>query len=192
MIDRRTVLLAGVVVASLAPVGAYAATEGFRIDWQGGPQTPAVARSLAAQIALVKALPIDPAVAAFFADQVVTVDLAEGTHTRAGPRGVFFERRAMPPGNPVLLHELIHRYQLLRMPGGRDNPDVRRFYEQARASGLYPADAYMLSNPFEFFAMTASVVLNGRAARPPFTRANVAAKSPDLYRFIVATFGLRA
>ena len=48
----------------------------------------------------------------------------------------------------------------------------------------------MLANPFEFFAMTASTALHGRAARPPFTRANVAAKAPELYAWIVGEFGL--
>ncbi|WP_204349731.1 hypothetical protein, partial [Klebsiella pneumoniae] len=91
----------------------------------------------------------------------ITVDLQPGTRTRAGPRGVFFARETQPAENPVLLHELIHRWQLLRMPGGQQNSDVQRFYREAKASGLWPAGAYMLTNPFEFFAMTASVVLHG-------------------------------
>ncbi|WCT73223.1 hypothetical protein PQ455_16630 [Sphingomonas naphthae] len=148
--------------------------------------------SLAAQIALVKALPIDPAVAAFFAAQPITVDLEPASATRAGPRGIFFERRAVPADNPVLLHELLHRYHLLQLPDGFANAEVKRFYEEAKASGRYPAEAYMLKNPIEFFAMMASVVLHGRAARPPFVRANVAAKSPEMYRWIVARFGLRS
>jgi hypothetical protein len=95
------------------------------------------------------------------------------------------------PNNPVLLHELIHRWQLERMPDGQQNPDVLRFYRQAKASGQYPPDAYMLSNAFEFFAMMASTVLHGRTARPPFLRENVRRKSPELYQFIEREFGLR-
>lgn len=162
----------------------------FVIDWQGGPQTPAVAVSLAAQIALVKSLRVKPDIAAFFAGQLITVDLAADTRTRAGPRGVFFERRPMPPENPVLLHELLHRYHLLRLPDGFRNIRVLRFYAEAQANGRFPPDAYMLTNPVEFFAMTASVVLWGTAARPPFLRATVREKLPDLYRWIVAEFGL--
>ena len=97
----------------------------------------------------------------------------------------------MPPDNPVLLHELLHRYQLLRLPQGRQNPTVNGFFESVRAAGTFPADAYMFKNAFEFFAMTASTVLHGRAARPPFTRENIAAKAPDLYRWIVDEFGLQ-
>lgn len=183
---RRAVAL-GLAALPFAPTRA----EDFVIDWQGGPETPAVARSLVDQIALVRALKIKPAIAAFFAAQPIAVDRAEGTATRAGPRGIFFERRPVPADNPVLLHELLHRYHLLRLPGGRANPTVIGFYDRARASGQFPANAYMFTNPFEFFAMTASTVLHGRAARPPFVRANVAARAPALYGFIVAEFGLR-
>lgn len=172
------------------PLPAWAA-DGFTIDWQGGEQTPEVAASLAAQIALVQSLAVSEETMAFFRSQVITVDRELGTATRAGPRGVFFERRPMPPENPVLLHELIHRWQLLKLPDGARNAEVRGFYEQAKASGRYPAESYMLKNPFEFFAMTASVVLWGKAARPPYLRDNVKAKSPTLYAFIVGTFGLR-
>ncbi|MEN2710047.1 hypothetical protein ACQKOH_16285 [Sphingomonas sp. NPDC092331] len=182
----RRALLAGTVLLALPA----RAAEDFAIDWQGGARTPAIAASLAAQIALVKALWVSDAARDFFAAQVITVDLQPGTRTRAGPRGVFFARETQPAENPVLLHELIHRWQLLRMPGGRQNPDVLRFYREAQASGRWPAQAYMLTNPFEFFAMTASVVLHGTAARPPFRRENVKAKAPELYAFIVKEFGL--
>lgn len=186
----RREMLAGAVLLGL-PVQAWAA-EDFAIDWQGGEQTPGIAASLAAQIALVKALQVSEEARDFFAAQVITVDREPGTKTRAGPRGVFFARVVQPVENPVLLHELIHRWQLLKMPGGQQNPDVQRFYREAVASGRWPAQAYMLSNAFEFFAMTASVVLHGEAARPPFRRENVRAKAPELYAFIVKTFGLRA
>ncbi len=184
----RRALLAGAALLAL-PARAWAA-EDFAIDWQGGERTPAIAASLAAQIALVKALRVSDAARDFFAAQGITVDLQPGTRTRAGPRGVFFARETQPAENPVLLHELIHRWQLLRMPGGRENPDVLRFYGEAKASGRWPAQSYMLTNPFEFFAMTASVVLHGIAARPPFPRENVKAKAPELYAFIVKEFGL--
>ena len=183
---RRAVSL-GLAVVPFVPAGAA----GFAIDWQGGPESPDVARSLAVQIALVRALRIKPAIAAFFADQPIAVDLAADTFTRAGPRGIFFARRVQPGDNPVLLHELLHRYHLLRLPGGRANPTVIGFFEQVRGDGRFPAAAYMFINPLEFFAMCASVVLHGRAARPPFTRADVAAKAPALYSWLVAEFGLQ-
>ena len=112
-----------------------------------------------------------------------------GTRTRAR-NGVFFARHVQPGDNPVLLHELIHRWQWAKMDGPRD-PEVVRFYDAAKASGDWPARSYMLSNALEFFGMCASVVLHGRAARPPFTRAAVKAKMPELYAFIVQEFGAR-
>jgi len=186
-LSRRGLL--GGAALLLLPVRAWAAGD-FVIDWQGGEQTPDIAASLAAQIALVRELKVSDAVRNFFAEQVITVDKELGTKTRAGPRGVFFARVVQPVENPVLLHELIHRWHLLKMPGAVQNPDVLRFYQEAKASGQWPATAYMLKNPLEFFAMTASVVLHGVAARPPFRRENVKAKAPELYAFIVKEFGL--
>jgi hypothetical protein len=163
----------------------------FPIDWQGAPETPEIAAALSAQISLIEALPIDPAIIAFFAGQRIAVDPMPGSMSRVAPDGVHFERRAVPPDDPVLLHELLHRYHLLRLSDGYENRDVLRFYAAARASGLYPPGAYMLSHPIECFAMTASTVLYGKLARPPFSRAEVRDKSPELYRWIVREFGLR-
>lgn len=194
LLDRRRLVAAMVMSPALWALPAAALDDPapeFRIDWQGGPQTPAVAASLAAQIALVKSLRVKPEVAAFFAAQVITVDLAENTATRAGPRGVFFERKPMPPENPVLLHELLHRYHLLRLPGGFRNPQVIAWYDKARGQADFPAHAYLYKNPTEFFAMVTSVALWGRAARPPYDRASVRRDYPEMYAWIVAEFGLR-
>lgn len=189
MIDRRAAIAGGLTLG-LLPQVLRAASAPFSIDWQGGPQTPAVAQSLAAQIALVEGLRIKPGIAAFFAAQPIAVDREPGTHTRAGPRGIFFERRPVPADNPVLLHELLHRYQLLRLPDGAANATVRMFYDKAKAEGRYPPHSYMLTRPFEFYAMMASVILYGRASRPPLLRAIVAQKSPEMYAWIVEDFGL--
>ncbi len=189
-LSRRDVLAASAALP-LFPAIARSQHQGFAIDWQNGEQTADVVRSLDAQVAIVKRLQIRPEIAAFFAAQPITVDLQTGTHTRAGMNGVFFERRPVPADNPVLLHELLHRYHALRLQGGRANTDVLRFFEQVRASGRYPVRAYMFTNPVEFFAMCASVVLHGRAARPPATRASVKANAPDLFGWILEEFGLQ-
>jgi hypothetical protein len=189
--SRRDLLAAGLCTMLLKPVPALALAPHFPIDWQGAPETPEIAAALAAQIALVEALPIDPAIIAFFAGQRIAVDTIPGSMSRIAPDGVHFERRAVPSDDPMLLHELLHRYHLLRLSDGYRNADVIGFYKEAQASGLYPATAYMLSHPIEFFAMTASAVLYGRLARPPFSRAEVAGKSPGFYRWIVREFGLR-
>jgi hypothetical protein len=188
---RRDLLAAGFCAMLVPSTPALALDPHFPIDWQGAPETPEIAAALAAQIALIEALPIDPAIIAFFATQRIAVDRIPGSMSRVAPDGVHFERRAVPPNNPVLLHEFLHRYHLLRLSDGYRNAGVLSFYTTARASGLYPAQSYMLSHPIEFFAMTASAVLYGRLARPPFSRAEVRGKSPELYQWIVREFGLR-
>ncbi|MES2336681.1 MAG: hypothetical protein V4537_01140 [Pseudomonadota bacterium] len=165
------------------------ARQGFVIDWQGAEPVPVLAAFLEAQIRIVEALPISADAMEFFRAEVIHVDREEGTKTRARG-GVFFARQVQAADNPVLLHELIHRWQWVRMGWPRD-PAVVRFYDAARTSGDWPAQSYMLTNPMEFFAMCASVVLHGRAARPPLTRAAVKARMPALYDFIVAQFGAR-
>src|ERR1044072_8381048 len=135
-LSRRELIGAGLGLG----LGVPGPDTGFAIDWQGGEQTPEVAAALAAQIALVEALAISDAAMAFFRSQTITVDREMGTKTRAGPRGIFFERRAVPADNPVLLHELIHRYQLERMPDGQRNRDVHRSYDAAQREGQFRAD----------------------------------------------------
>lgn len=166
------------------------AIAGFSINWQGGPQTPALVASLVAQIALVQALPIKPEIAAFFAAQPITVDLAPRSGTRATPTGITFGRVLEPDQNPVLLHELLHRYHLVVLPEGYDNPQIIAFYDAARKAGVYSPKDYMFKDCREFFAMCGSVTLYGKAARDPLTRASVAQHLPDVYAWIVTQFGL--
>lgn len=188
----RRSMIAGAAVATLLPRIAAAEAHDFTIDWQGGEQTPALLAALDAQIALVKSVRVKPEAAAFFAEQIITIDLAPDTKTRAGPRGVFFQRSPLPPPeNPVLLHELLHRYHLLKLANGFSNPAVIGFYDKAKTAGDWPPQAYLYTNVKEFFAMVASVALCGHAARPPYTRTLVRAKLPDIYRWIVDEFGLQ-
>ncbi len=98
--------------APVAPVTPVPPAPAFVVDWQGGTQTPETVASLEAQIALVKGLSIKPEAMAFFAAQPITVDLSGTTGTRATATGIIFGRKPVPPENPVLLHELLHRYHL--------------------------------------------------------------------------------
>jgi hypothetical protein len=163
----------------------------FDIDRGGGPLPDALLRSLQAQIDIVEAIDIKPDIRAFFR----AVPKAIVPHTPLGPGAYDFEKRRMfldrqidPPENPVLLHELLHAYHQQRLPEGLKNPRIIAFFEAASLSGRFPAQAYMLTNAAEFFAMCASVVLWGRAARPPSTRAQVRETLPLFYDWIVAQF----
>lgn len=182
-LPSRRVILAAATASLILPRFAFARNaNAFVIDWQGAVPVPEVAACLEQQIGLVEALPIKPEAAAFFAAQVITVDKTDDTKTRAGPRGVFFERKSIKPDNPVLLHELLHRYHFLKLPGAFGNEQVRGYLAAARAAGDFPRQAYLYTNPLEFYAMVASVTLYGKAARPPFTRARVAAAYPAIDR----------
>ena len=93
--------------------------------------------------------------------------------------------------NPILLHELLHAYHDQKLQGGFDNPDIERLYRQAKAREVFAADAYVLSNVREYFAMMASVYLNGSAGREPFTRENIRVTQPDCYEWLEREFGAR-
>lgn len=187
-------LLMPFTAVAILPVAAAAQTpvetsyRGHVIDWQGKMGSADIVTSIERQIDLVESVQVSPEVMAFFRAQRIFINDDPEEISRAGRR-TFLARRVHPADNPVLLHELIHRWTYERIPGGVNNPDLLRFYQAAKASGMFPAKAYMLSNPNEFLAMTASTVIHGRASRPPFTRDNVRTRLPELYAFIVRTFG---
>ena len=192
---RRAVLAAAVfgLTAGSARAADFA-YRGWRIDTaaMNGPLPDDVQASLRAQLDIVDAVRIKPEIEVFF--HGVPIALVPVSRGGSGDYGfgshrVRLDAKVDPPQNPVLLHELLHAYHDQRL--GRRNPKLLAFYEATEASGAFPADAYMLKNPAEFFAMCASVVLWGRAARPPFTRETVQAKAPALYAWIVQEFGLQ-
>ncbi len=95
------------------------------------------------------------------------------------------------PEKPVILHELMHAYHDRKVPNGFGNTDIQNLFQQARTSGQFPANSYMLSNVVEYFAMMASVYLHGSAARDPFTRQAIQEKQPDCYQWLAREFGPR-
>jgi hypothetical protein len=91
----------------------------------------------------------------------------------------------------VLLHELLHAYHFRVLPGALQNPDLLRFYGNARDDGLYPPDSYVLKNVQEFFAVTGSLYLWGNVDRPPHTRENLRDKQPLYYKWLGELFGVQ-
>ena len=90
---------------------------------------------------------------------------------------------------PVLLHELLHAYHAQVMPQGFKNPDVLTFYERGRESHRYQDTWYVLKNEKEFFAVTASIFLNGTAEHPPYTRAKLKEAQPAYVDWLTKLFG---
>jgi hypothetical protein len=117
------------------------------------------------------------------------VDLAEDTK-----RSVVFVRPIMLDASsknaqrPVVLHEMFHAYHAEIMPQGVKNSSILFYYDQAKSKQLYPADAYLMTNEKEFFAVTASVFLSGKDGE--FTRSNLKEKQPDYYKYLRWLFAI--
>jgi hypothetical protein len=88
---------------------------------------------------------------------------------------------------PVMLHELLHAYHNRVMPQGFKNPGLIMHYNLAKKGQLYPADAYLMTNEREFFAVTASVFLYGNDGS--MSRSTIKEKQPDYYTYLVFLFG---
>jgi len=164
---------------------------GFNVDESRVPpdRRAAVETGLHEQIDLVKSLPIDTTIAAFLQSVPVRIDPTLHEPGHYDDSGLRLWDKPSPPDNPVLLHELLHAW--LSRASADDRKIIRRAYDTALASGRYPHDAYMMSDVAEFFTMTTSVVLWGKAARLPFKRERVEAEMPDYYVWIVQRFALR-
>jgi hypothetical protein len=161
--------------------------DGFRFT-ANTPVQPRIRRSLEAQVRIVTGARLRPDVLALFRERPIHLVPSLGQPGVTGERGVTLEMTEQPVDNPVLLHEFVHFFQLSRLRGTPGNDVVSAAYERAKASGRWPAQSYMLSNVREFFAMTASVLLHGRAARPPSTAAAVREAMPEFARWIEQQF----
>lgn len=145
-------------------------------------------QGLREQIDLLRSLAIRPEIAESLRAVPIRIDpnLREPGHY--DETGLRLWDKVVPRDNPVLLHELLHVW--LTHATGAQRARIDRAYAEARRSGRYPGSAYMLTNVGEFFAMTASVVLWGKAARLPFARDRVKTDMPDYYDWLVSSFGL--
>ncbi len=172
------------------------AYRGFTIDpaaAQGMPNLKAIESSLRHQIDIVAGCGAKPAILAFFRSQEIAVKPGQtdgGGHFAANSTGVTVDAAVDAPEKPVLLHELLHAYHFRVLPGALKNPDVLRFYDTALRGALYPADAYVLKNVQEFFAVTASLYLWGNVDRPPHDRQTLREKQPVYYRWLGELFGV--
>jgi hypothetical protein len=121
---------------------------------------------------------------------VVTGGSEPGGNFKPG-RGADIFAVLPPPDNPVVLHELIHALHYRYLPQSNDNRDVERFYRIAVDNALYPQGSYVLKNRNEFFAMTGSLYLWGKIARPPNDRATLFTKQPRYYEWLAELFGVK-
>ncbi len=196
MLNRRTLLTVAALLATTgvarAQDGAVFAYRGFTVDMTALEPTRRyeIGAWVRQQIDLVESLDVRPEIKTWFRGVRITINPALNMPGRFGRNGLELDDSVSPPDNPVLLHELLHGYQR-ELPGGGRNPTLVQAFEAAKAGGQWPARAYMLSNLNEYFAMTGSVLLWGRAARPPFTRARLVETQPEYAAWLTEVFGLK-
>jgi hypothetical protein len=165
---------------------------GFTVDAteiRSVPQYNAIMTSIVHQIDIAADCGAKPEILQFFRTQVVFVTHAR-PHFNSSSPGVTLGAVVAEPQKPILLHELLHAYHFRVMPGANRNPELLTYYNRARNIGAYQADAYVLKNVQEFFAVTASLYLWGNVDRPPHTRANLKAAQPVYYAWLGQLFGV--
>jgi hypothetical protein len=146
------------------------------------------------QLDLVANVKMPAAAQAFFRTVPIVMQSITGNPRYGAGRIVIPLRSQAPYGSdrPIVLHELCHAYHDMKLAGGFSNSTILGFYEQAKQSGKFPGDSYMLSTNPEYFAMMASVFLHGSAARDPFVGDSIRVKQPAMYDWLVKEFGARA
>ena len=84
-------------------------------------------------------------------------------------------------GNPLLVRGLLHAYHR-QLPETTRNPDVLKFYAEAKAQERLPVRA--LSDHGEYFANAGTIDIFGRIGRNPgYTREDLKAAQPDAYQW---------
>ena len=190
-------LIAAPAFAQGGSAGGSFAYRSFTVDAsaaQDVPNTKAIEASLEHQIDIVADCGASPAISGFFKSQPIVVKAGQtdgGGHFSANSKGVTVDAAVDAPEKPVLLHELLHAYHFRVLPGALQNPDIQRFYDNARQGEFYPPDSYVLKNVQEFFAVTASLYLWGNVDRPPHTRDNLREKQPVYYKWLGQLFGVQ-
>ena len=167
---------------------------GYSIDVRnlaGKANRDSVLASVRDQLTLADTVRLDPAKKAFLRSIPIVILAASEGRPRFADSVVQLPAQVYDKVRPILLHELLHAYHSRRLPDGVGNASILSMFEQARTSGKFPADSYMLSNVAEYFAMMSSVFLHGSAARDPFARDSIRLKQPDMYAWLVREFGRR-
>lgn len=191
---RRSVAFLGLATLCIAVhADSY---HGFSIDQSARPLAPDVMASLTAQLDIVDAVGLPPAVLAALKTTPIIVDPALRGNpgifaVRGGAGAVYVQPIAFPANKPILLHELLHAYHFGTL--GLERPEIVQTYERTRDSNLFPPQfkaSHFLENRKEFFAVTGTLYLFGDIQQPPFTCNALARLDPDYQAFLAAQFGV--
>jgi hypothetical protein len=191
-----------ILIGLPAQTGAQAASEnigwvryrGYSIDVRslaGNANRDAVLASVKGQLTLADTVRIPSAKLAFLRAVPIEILAASEGRPRYADSVVQLPAQIYDTERPILLHELMHAYHHRRLRDGFGNATILSMFEQARTSGKFPANSYMLSSVPEYFAMMSSVYLHGSAARDPFARDSIRLKQPDMYAWLEREFGPR-
>jgi hypothetical protein len=158
------------------------------------PDRAALETAMKHQLDIVADCGVKPEILALWRTIPLTLvrgDGEPGGNFKPGRGAEIYAAPIPPPDNPVVLHELVHALHYRYLPQSNNNPDIERFYRIAVDNALYPPNAYVLKNRNEFFAMTGSLYLWGKIARPPNDRATLFAKQPRYYEWLGELFGVK-
>lgn len=179
---------------------AHAATSyhGFSIDESAGVLAVDVTASLDAQLDIVDAVGLPPAVLAAMKATPIVVDPALRGNpgvfaVRNGVGAVYIQPISFPANKPILLHELLHAYHFGTL--GLNRPDIVQTYQRIRDSSVFPAQyrsSHFLENGKEFFAVTGTLYLFGDIQQPPFSCTALSKLGSDYLAFLAAQFGPHA
>lgn len=189
---RLFATLAFILSCGTAMAGEY---HGFHIDDSAATLAPQVQASLAAQLDIVEAAGLPPAVLEVMKQTPIVVDPAlrgnPGIFAVRGPGGaVYVQPIVFDADKPILLHELLHAYQFRVL--GLERPEIVQAYRQVKGSNLFPArfqSSHFLENGKEFFAVTGTLFLFGDIQQPPFSCAALGKLPADYLAFLAAQFG---
>lgn len=179
---------------------AHAATSyhGFSIDESAGVLAADVTASLDAQLDIVDAVGLPPAVlAALKATPIIVDPNLRGNPgvfaVRNGVGAVYIQPIPFPANKPILLHELLHAYHFGTL--GLNRPEIVQTYQRIRDSNVFPAQyrsSHFLENGKDFFAVTGTLYLFGDIQQPPFSCTALAKLGEDYLAFLAAQFGPHA
>jgi len=189
---RLFAMFALILSCGSAAAGEY---HGFHIDDAAGALAPAAQASLTAQLDIVEAAGLPPAVLEVMKQTPIVVDPAlrgnPGIFAVRGPGGaVYVQPIVFDTNKPILLHELLHAYQFRVL--GLDRPEIVQTFRQVKDSSLFPPrfqSSHFLENGKEFFAVTGTLFLFGDIQQPPFSCAALGKLPSDYLAFLAAQFG---
>lgn len=155
---------------------------GYSIDMSAippGPQAMALRRAAMQQVDIVARAPLQPQMARWLTRVPVKIMPGRGPSPGRYIDQPMLVRLWLRPDDdrPLLLHELMHAVHNRLLPGRLNNPYVIRFYRVAQQRGYWPGQ-YVMRDRKEYFAVTASLMLNGTVDRPPNDRATLERMQP--------------